>query len=109
MVKMPIDQFRLISVRFLFHDVVQDKNRIIGLDVADMRLDDSPEIMIGQLLTTQEARDLIMTEVIDQSGKSRCGGLTKRSDQIVRVQVKELRIAGRHWGKTSVSRQHYVR
>ena len=89
MVKMGADQLTGISVGLLFNGIVDQENPIVRLDLTQMGFDDLPEVLIGEFLLRQEARDLIVGEVRNECGKPRGSGGTERDKQIVGVKIKQ--------------------
>ncbi len=88
---MPTDDGVLVGMRLFRNAIIHNQNAIRALNLADVWLDDLPKFRTCFHRTRQKALNPVMTDrAIQQSRQSRACGQSKRTDQVVRVNVQQF-------------------
>ena len=86
---MPTDDVILIGVGFLGDAVIDNHDGLVALHAPHEGFGNLPQVGRGTGLARQEASHLIMTEAaLEQGRQPGSGGLSKRADEVVAVEVK---------------------
>lgn len=90
-VKMPCVQGIFPTVRFFLDSVVKDQHAIKPLDLSHGWLYELPEYTTGEIIRRKQPGKLVMAiSSIQQLSRTRCRGLAKRRQQIIRIEIDKV-------------------